>query len=211
MRASALALLAALALPTVAGCLGLGGGEPVEVREWDLLPEGPGAWSPGERVPQLQVLPFTVSPVLDRDALVWRKDEVQVGAYSNQRWARPPQEAGREVLAAALRDALGGGLAVATTPPVADPEYVLAGHLARCEEVDRGDRWYGVVEVRVVLARPDGVELLRRTYQAEAPAQERNALGVVVALRRALNEVALALAQDTSRTLALVMQEPRGG
>lgn len=211
MRASALALLAALALPAATGCVGLGGGGPVEVREWDLLPEGPGAWAPGERVPQLQVLPFTVSPVLDRDALVWRKDEVQVGAYANQRWARPPQEAAREVLAAALRDALGGGLAVATTPPVADPEYVLAGHLARCEEVDRGDRWYGVVEVRVVLARPDGVELLRRTYQAEAPAHERNPLGVVVALRRALNEVALALAQDTSRTLALVMQEPRGG
>ena len=191
------------------GCLGLGGGEPIEVREWDLLPEGPVAWTPGEGAPQLQLLPFTVSEVLDRHTLVWRRDEVQVGAYANQRWARPPQEAAREVLAAALRAALGEGLAVATTPPVTDPDYLLAAHLARCEEVDRGDRWFGVVEVRVVLARPDGVELLRRTYQAEAPAYERNPLGVVLALRRALSDVARALAQDAAAALALTTSEAK--
>ncbi len=206
MRRAPLALLVALT-----GCLNLGGGEPAVVNEWDLLPERPAAWTPGEGAPRLQALPFTVSAVLDRDALVWRRGEVQVGAYSNQRWARPPQEAAREVLAAALRRSL-GGLAVVTSPPVSDPDYVLAGHLARCEEVDRGERWYGVVEVRVVLGRPDGVELLRRTYQAEAPAHQRNALGVVEALRRAMNEVALALAQDAAEALsARPAAEAQGG
>lgn len=203
------ALALALLALTAPGCVGLGG-EPVLVREWDLLPEGPPAWAPGEGAPRLQLLPFSVSEVLDREALVWRKDEVQVGAYGDQRWARPPQEAAREVLAAALRRALGAGVAVVTSPPGADPDYVLAGHLARCEEVDRGDRWYGVVEVRVVLARPDGVELLRRTYAAEAPAHPRNPLGVVTALRRALNEVALAAAQDAAAALA-AGEGPRRG
>lgn len=207
MTRSTLALIAL----TTTGCLGLGGGDPVVVREWDLLPEQPPAWTPGEGVPRLQVLPFSVSQVLDRDTLVWRKDEVQVGAYGDQRWARPPQEAAREVLSAALRRALGARLAVVTSPPGADPDYVLAGHLARCEEVDRGDRWYGMVEVRVVLARPDGVELLRRTYTAEAPAHPRNPQGVVTALRRAMNEVALALAQDAAEVLVAATEQPRGG
>lgn len=211
MRPTLRALLAVSVALAAQGCLGLGGGEPVLVREWDLLPEGPAAWAPGERAPQLQLVPFTVSDVLDRDTLVWRRGEVQVGAYANQRWARPPQEAAREVVAAALRRAVGGGLAVATSPPVSDPEYVLAGHLARCEEVDRGERWFGVVEVRVVLARADGVELLRRTYAAEAPAHQRNALGVVTALQRALNDVALAFAQDAAEALAVGADEPRGG
>lgn len=196
--------LAALVL-TAPGCLGLGGGEPVAVREWDLLPEGPTPPTSArvEGLPRVQLPPFTVDPVLDRDALVWRRGEVEVGAYSGQRWARPPQEAAREVLAAALRRATDGALAVVTSPPATDPHYVLAGHLARCEEVDRGARWYGVVEVRVVLARPDGVELLHRTYRAEAPAHPRNPAGVVAALRRALNEVGLALGQDAAAALGV--------
>lgn len=178
----------------VAGCAF--GGSPPEIREYDLLVRG----EPPAVVPMaapaltLQLPPFEADPALERDGLVWRRGEVEVGAYSQHRWARPPQDAVRDLLAQALRDL--PGTTVATEPPLPDPDLVLVGHLARCEEVDRGERWWGVLELTVVLARPDGVELLRRTYVAEEPALARNPPGVVAALRRAALRVAEEVTSD---------------
>lgn len=189
-------------------CLGLAGllagcsltGAPPEVREYDLLVRaGAPAATPADADADapalaLQVDTFDADPVLDRDGLVWRRGEVEVGAYSLHRWARRPQDAVRDQLASALREV--PGLTVASDPPLADPDLVLLGHLARCEEVDRGDHWFGVLELRVVLVRRDGVELLRRTYSVEEPARARNPPGVVDALHRAATRVARELVRD---------------
>lgn len=196
----ALALLLAVATPA---CITLGPGEPDELREWDLLPAPVAAVEPAPGAPSLQVLAFGVSEVLDRDVLVWRRGEVEVGAYARQRWARPPQEAARAVLVAALRDALGPAAVIVADPPLPAPDYVLRGHLARFEEVDRGEVWCGVVEVHAALARRDGVELLRRVYRVERTAPERNPRGVVTALRAAALEVGAALAEDVTAALGL--------
>ena len=53
-----------------------------------------------------------------------------------------------------------------------------------------------VLELRVILVRRDGVELLRRTYVDEEGVRERNPLGVVAALDRALERIARKLASD---------------
>jgi uncharacterized lipoprotein YmbA len=196
-RARCCAGLAAL----VAGCAF--GGSPPQVREYDLLirAEPRATTPPTAPALTLQLPPFEADPALDRDGLVWRRGEVEVGAYSQHRWARPPQDAVRDLLARALREL--PGTTVATEPPLLDPDLVLVGHLARCEEVDRGERWWGVLELTVVLARRDGEELLRRTYAAEEPAPARNPPGVVVALRRAALRVADEVAEDVAGVMRL--------
>lgn len=180
------------------------GGDPPDVHEYDLLARG----EPIVATPQalaappvaLQIVAFEADPVLDRDGLVWRRGEVEVGAYALHRWARRPQDGLRDVLAEALRDALPGAT-VASDPPLAEPELLLHGHLARCEEVEQGERWAGALELRVALVDRDGVELLRRTYAVEEPATMRNPPGVVAALRRAALRVARLLADDVARAL----------
>lgn len=172
------------------------GGPPPQVREYDLWVRGePSAVAPSPAPTlTLQLPPFDADPAVDRDGLVWRRGDVEVGVYSQHRWARRPQDAVRDLLARALREV--PGTTVASEPPLADPDLVLVGHLARCEEVDRGARWWGVLELTVVLARRDGEELLRRTYVAEEPAHARNPPGVVAALRRAALRVAEEVADD---------------
>lgn len=184
----------------VAGCAL--GGAPPEVREYDLLVRGEPPPEAPATAPALtlQLPPFDADPALDRDGLVWRRGEVEVGAYSRHRWTRPPQDAVRDLLAQALREV--SGTVVATEPPLPEPDLVLVGHLSRCEEVDRGERWWGVLELTVVLARCDGEELLRRTYVAEEPAPARNPPGVVTALRRAALRVADEVRRDVGAVVA---------
>ncbi len=200
---------AALLAAALAGCISVGGGgEPVERRAYDLqpgLPTDP-AMAGGPEV--LWVEPFTIDRALDRDEIVWRRGGVESGAYGNHRWARPPAEAVRAVLADAL--ARSGACAVVATDPRAErPDYLLRGHLVRCEEADEGEAWSGVLEVRVVVVRVrDGEEVLRRTYGRSEKAKARNPEGVVRALKAALDAVAAECAADLDQILETERAEP---
>jgi ABC-type uncharacterized transport system auxiliary subunit len=205
-RAACASLLAALA----AGCISVGGdGRPVDRRAYDLLPERPGdppaAPVPAEGPETLWVEPFTTDAALDREEVVWRRGGVESGAWEHHRWARPPAEAVRGLVADAL--ARGGVCAVvATDPRPLGADYHLRGHLARCDEEDAGDRWTGVLELRVALVRTrDGTEVLRRTYARVEPAAARNPPGVVRALRAA----AAAAARDLAAAVAEVLEADR--
>jgi ABC-type uncharacterized transport system auxiliary subunit len=182
----------------LAGCFSLGG-SPEEKHEYDLRPvaEDPLAVAPLGTTATIEVEPFGIDEAIDRDAIVWRRG-AEVGSYATHRWARPPQRAVREGVAAALQAAL-GATSAATEPPLADSELVLRAHLARCEEVDDDGAWSGAIELRVTLARRDGVELLRRTYAETERASARNPLAVVLALDRALARIGRDIASDVAR------------
>lgn len=192
--APALALL-------LAGCSVLPAGEPVQVHEYDLAAGAPATGPTRGDGPALQLEPFGVDPALDRDGLLWRRGEVEVGSYALHRWARRPQDGLREVVAAALQAARPEAR-VATEPPLDAPAWTLTAHVARCEELDEGARWSGAVELRVVLIARDGGEALRRTYVALEPAAARNAPGVVEALRRASARIAAQVAADVGEVLS---------
>lgn len=211
MTRAPLALAATLVL---SGCISFSAGaanQLPDLHEYDLAApreaERP-AGRPGARPGRaLQVARFGVSEVIDRQELVWRKDELAVGAYSMHRWARPPEEAARHVLAAAVAAAR-PGLTVATELEAGDPGWVLEGHLVRCEEVDRGDRWFAVLELHLVLEDARGQELLRRAWAVEEDVHPRNPPGVVAALRRALLRVAEEAGDELARAIA-ASPEPR--
>jgi ABC-type uncharacterized transport system auxiliary subunit len=197
--------LAALA----AGCISVGGGEkPVDRRAWDLLPEADPAPAPVAEGPEsLWVEPFTVDRALDREEVVWRRDAIETGAWEHHRWARPPQEALRALVAEAILRR-GACAIVATEPRPLAADFHLRGHLARCDEEDAGDRWTGVLDLRVVLVRKsDGAEVLRRTYARVEPAAARNPRGVVDAIRAA----AAAALRDLAGDVARVLEEERSG
>jgi ABC-type uncharacterized transport system auxiliary subunit len=209
-RAALASLLLAPALLAAAGCLRFGGTEPpLEVRSFDLQPPLPAAVPPeaeGEEV--LWVEPFDADPALDREEMVWRRAGEESGAYERYRWARPPAEAVREVLADALARS-GIFAVVATDPRALRADYLLRGHLARFEEVDGEKGWEGAVEVRVVLLRAaDGEEVLRRTYARSEAAPARNPAGVVRALHAGLDAVAATLDEDVRRALAAERERP---
>lgn len=189
-RGQRAALVAVVAL-LQAGCISLSpggkrGGLP-DLHEYDLAAPTEAVARPGggpER-PALQLEPFSAADVIDRQELVWRAGDTQVGAYSMHRWARPPEEAVREALAASLADAL-PGVTVASALEASDPEWLLLGHLERCEEVDRGGQWSAVLEAHLVLRDREGTEVLRRSYAIEEEVRPRNPQAVIAALRRAL-------------------------
>jgi ABC-type uncharacterized transport system auxiliary subunit len=198
--------IAALALALgAAGCISVGsGGDPPDRRAYDLQPSLPSPFPPDADGPEvLRLDPFTADAALDREGLVWRRDGIESGSYPNHRWARPPAEAVRAVLADALARR-GVCSVVATDPPVEKADYVLHGHLVRCEEADAGDLWSAVLEVRVAVVRSrDGEEILRRTYARSEKTPERNPGGVVKALRRALDAAAEELATDLEEALEM--------
>ena len=194
------AALAALAAPA---CIHVGTGEtPVERRAFDLrppLPEGVPVEAEGPET--LWVEPFSADPAVDRDEIVWRRGPVESGAYASYRWARPPAEAVRDVLADHLARS-GAFAVVATEPRPPAPDFALRGHLVRCEESDAGEAWSGVVEVRIALFRSrDGSEVLRRTYARSERAARRNPEGVAEAVRKALEEIGVSLAEDVRAAL----------
>ena len=190
-----------------AGCIHVGGsGEPPDRRFYDLLPPvSDGRQIPAEGPETILVEAFTVDPGLDREELVWRRENSECGAYENYRWVRPPEEAVRSVLADALRRAGIVGSVVAE-PAAMHPDFRLRGHLSRCDEVDDGKAWAGVIEVHLALARADdGEEILRRTYARRVAAATRNPTGVVEAIRKGLDEIAAELVKD----LRAVMEDTR--
>ncbi len=206
----------ALVLPLLlltTGCTLVGTGAPVVQQEYDLVgdavvtPVGSATAVDGG-TPCLQVEPFGAAPLLDPDGLVWRRGPVEVGSYSDHRWARRPQDGAREALAGALATGQ-RGVVVATDPPCQAPRWVLTAHLARCEEVCRAERWLGVLELWVSLARGDGAPLLRGTYAAEEPATARNPPGVIEALQRAAARVAREAARDVGAVLAAELAPSR--
>lgn len=207
---------AVLAL-ALAGCTLPREGRPLETRAYDLLPPDPGAPDPPAPDPAssrlapatLAVEAFTSSEALEREGIVWRRGPVETGSYASYRWARPPRQAVRDVVAAALARSL-GPIVVATEPAPVSPDLVLRGHLARCEEVDREGRWSGKVELRLALVRRDGREVLRRVYEGEEEAAARNPEAVALALRHVVQELGESAARDVAEALVSGARAPGG-
>ena len=201
--------LFAVAVAT-AGCISVGGGnDPVDRRSYDLLAPlpAPGNPPPADGPEVLLVEAFSVDPGIDREEIVWRRGVAESGAYENFRWMRPPEAGVRSVLAEALRRS-GAVAAVVTDPDSTTAEFHLRGHLARCDEVDTGTAWAGVIEVRVALTRSrDGEEILRRTYARQIPAAARNPTAIVEAIRKGLDEIGAALVVDVRTLLEAQRQE----
>lgn len=199
LRALATALLLA---PT--GCFSLGEDEPpAPERAYDASPAlRRGERAEPRRAGALQVEPFTADAPLAQLEIAWRRGDVEAGAYRDHRWVRPPASAARDAVAEALRDA-GVCEVVATEPALVEaPDWVVEGHLSRFGEVDRGARWLGVVELTLVLRDREGRERWRQTYARTRVTEQRNPLGVAVAVSEALREVAERVAQDVERVLA---------
>ncbi len=205
-----LPVLLLLALP-LAGCITIGGGEgEAERRSYDLVAPFPaGPLPPADGPEVLAVEPFSVDAALDREEIVWRSGPVESGAWGNFRWVRPPERGMREILASAV--ARSGAVAVvATDPAPSAADFRMRGHLARCEEEDGPDGWWGVLEVRIEVGAGPGREILRRTYARREKAAARNPTAVVEALRKAAEGMSLEVATDVRTVLEAWRMEGGG-
>ncbi len=178
-------LLAAVLLPA---CFSLGSSEAPEARLYQVRLES-GAWSRPPLPCSLAVRPFAAAGVLDREGILYRKDDVEVGYWVDRRWA--------ESVAAMVHDAVQKDLAAAgvfrsvlLVEDVGLADYVLGGYVHRFDEEDRADAWYGVVEITFEVIRTrDGERVFHRRFREEERARERTVAEVVRALARALRRV----------------------
>ena len=113
------------------------------------------------------------------ERIMWRRSDVEVGFYDQERWTQPPARFVDQALSDALFVAGGlrrverAGLAL-SVELVAFEEVLLPNHLAR-------------VELRALLVDGEGAALLERSVAAARPVSEHEAEAMVRALGEALD------------------------
>lgn len=174
-RAAALALL-------LAGCIG---GPPPPPRYFSPpLPVRPARATPAalEGV-TLRLLPVAAAELL-RDRIVWRRSDVELGFYEQERWTEPPARTFERALARELFEVRGlvrGGRSAS---------HELAVELVACEEVLLPEHRARVVAT-VALLGADQTALLERTFAAEEPIAAEDAQAMARAVGAALDRVVL--------------------
>ncbi len=174
-RAAALALL-------LAGCIG---GPPPPPRYFSPpLPVRPARVTPAalEGV-TLRLLPVAAAELL-RDRIVWRRSDVELGFYEQERWTEPPARTFERALARELFEVRGlvrGGRSAS---------HELAVELVACEEVLLPEHRARVVAT-VALLGADQTALLERTFAAEEPIAAEDAQAMARAVGAALDRVVL--------------------
>ncbi|MBL4843956.1 MAG: membrane integrity-associated transporter subunit PqiC [Planctomycetes bacterium] len=113
------------------------------------------------------------------DRIMWRRSDVEVGFYDQERWTQPPARFVDQALSDALFVARGlrrverGGLALSVSLEAFE-EVLLPKHEAR-------------VELRVLLVDGEGAALLERSVLATRPVASEDAEAMVRALGLALD------------------------
>jgi len=197
-------LVAALVAMLFAGCgVTVGPREPPEVTFYHL--DLPDPLPAGTRLDlDLVVMPFSQAVALDRDGIRYRTSDVEGGYWKNQRWAEPVESMVRGAVERDL-DRSGMFRRVLLLDQAGYAHAVLTGDVLRCDEEDRGDGWYAVLEIDfdvVRMAEPGaaaGTEdrvVLSRRYRGEMRAADQTAPEVVRALSRALSAVLVDLRRD---------------
>ncbi len=135
-----------------------------------------------------------------QERILYRASAYRIQSYDYDRWESPPAE----MLDALLLDRFTeSGRFQRVVPWIRESvDYRLQVRLRRFEEVDEGDRWYGITQLTYELLDAGGRSLLHETSSQRIPVQRKSVEGVVEALSRG---VQAALDEAIARTAAAVM------
>ena len=139
-----------------------------------------------------------------QERILYRASPYRVQSYDYDRWESPPAE----MLDALLLDRFTeSGRFQRVIPWRREPvDYRLQVRLHRFEEVDEGDRWYGMTELTYELLDAGGRSLLLETSSQRILVQRKSVEGVVEALSQGLQA---GLDEAIARTAAAVMAARR--
>lgn len=174
------------------GCLALAGCSSTE---------GPRFFSPPHEVPAAAAatsVTLTLAPSVSGqhlgDRIMWRRSDVEVGFYDQERWTQPPSRYLDRALSDALFVAGGlrrserGGTALAVEL-VSFEEVLLPGHEVR-------------VELRALLVDAAGQALLERRFAATHEVASEDAEAMARAFGKALDAAVAELSREVLETLA---------
>lgn len=131
----------------------------------------------------LDIGAFSVASHLRDAAIAARISPIEIEYYEGHRWAAPLEEFVPLAIARSLRAS--GAFREVSLRGSADLR--LEGTILAFEEVDRGEEWWGAVELDLRLLRL-GESVWAGTVRAERPAIDRHPEHVVEAIRAALGE-----------------------
>ncbi len=147
----------------------------------------------------LGIAPLSAAEPYQQERIIYRASPYRVQSYGYDRWESPPAEMVDALLLE--RFAESGTFQRVVPWQREDVDYRLQARLRRFEEVDEGDKWYGVTELTYELLDRGGRTLLRETASQRVLAERRSVEGVVEALSRGLQA---GLDEVIARTAAAV-------
>lgn len=164
-------------------------------------PEAPRFFSPPHEVPapaQLTSVTLTLAPSASGqhlgDRIMWRRSDVEVGFYDQERWTQPPARYLDRALsdslfvAGGLRRSERGGPALGVQLLTFE-EVLLPNHQVR-------------VELHALLVDPEGAALLERRFAATRAVASEDAEAMARAFGQALDEAVANLTREVLRALA---------
>jgi ABC-type uncharacterized transport system auxiliary subunit len=176
---------------------------PPEVHDYRLAYEPPPAET--EPLPAvLRINPFRIAEVYDRDTIVYRDGNYEIGQYFYHRWTANPARMVTDLL---TRDFSSSGIysAVTRTPSALSGDYELGGEIEELEE-RIVDGCIAHLRLRTILTRTKPVSsepvLLQRTYAADEPCNGQGAQSFVAAMSKALASVSAELQRDVRQAIA---------
>jgi ABC-type uncharacterized transport system auxiliary subunit len=185
-------LVLGVALVACVVCAGCGGTIP-ESRYYVLDYPGAAAQAAGESAGRLEVVigidALGARPLYRDRRIAYRLSDHELAYYPYRFWAADPGELVSSQLADHLRRRA-VAMAVVEQPFDLMPDWVIAGRIQRFEEVDRGEGWFAVFEIAVLVedAR-SGDPLVERILHREIPTEQRTPEAVARAMSVAVGEV----------------------
>lgn len=181
----------------VAGCFGASR-VPPPIRQFRLTYE---ATAPqGAPLPYvLRVAPMEVSAAYDRDPIVYRESDYNIGSYFYFRWASNPGSMVADLLA---RDLASSGLYrdVQTAVSVVPPDYQIKGTVEEIEEVVSLASCSAHLTLRITLSATRGPReervRLAKLYTADDPCRCDDPESIAASMSRAMAQISAAVQAD---------------
>lgn len=179
-KAPGFALAALACAMFVAGC---GAARPVHYYTLEQPPAAQPATSKAHAV-SLLVARLRATRLLEDDRIVYGTSPVEMGVYSEHRWAEPPPEMIETMLIERLR-ATGQYESVQRLSGAARGNYVVRGRLIALKELDLPSGIVARFAMELDLFQPKtGTVVWSQTYQHDEPVQKKTVEAVVEALQQ---------------------------
>ena len=179
-RAPGFALAALACAMFVAGC---GAARPVHYYTLEQPPAAQPAESKAHAV-SLLVARVRATRLLEDDRIVYGTSPVEMGVYTEHRWAEPPPEMIGTMLIERLR-ATGQYESVQRLSGAARGDYVVRGRLIALKELDLPSGIVARFAMELELFEPKtGTVVWSQTYQHDEPVQKKTVEAVVEALQQ---------------------------
>jgi ABC-type uncharacterized transport system auxiliary subunit len=193
----------ALVVLIVGAAVGCGSARPVKYYVIDT-PVAPANSSATQYPVRISVGRISSSSLYRMDRIIYGSGPVQLGTYTNERWATIPADMIQDLVVSSLRST-GQYLSVSKLGTSSRPDFIVRGNLLSLYEVDKPEL-VGRFALRLELYDPkSGTTLWIGNYSHDEPVNGRTVADVVEALNR---NVQVGLQQLTSQIGAYFASHP---